>query len=151
MSRFTTALGTVVRCFATVPCTVAVSNWGSRAGKSSVRDFRSGSSGKSWDELAFTSGTASFAPARPFARVAHSHVFKTGCSHAGPPICTLPPPHAQESSVSPHASIAFTTIRPTVLQHQFPSFTASPSAPLVQPRVPTALSAWVSASHHREN
>jgi len=47
-------------------------------------------------------------------------------SRAKPPICPRPPPYfhltstCQESSVSPHAAVAFTKIRPTVVQHQSP-------------------------------
>jgi hypothetical protein len=89
-----------------------------RAGKSSVRDFRRRRVANHWMSFVFTT----VAPAGPFARVTHSHVLKLAARtptslSALSLLRTLgnPPSHRMR------ASIPFTKIRPTVLQHQFPS------------------------------
>jgi len=150
VSRFTTALGkyacalfcncTLYRCSIEflVRCCLRV-----RAGKSSVRDFRRRRVANHWMSFVFTSSCWPICSCNAQSRV------KTGCSHADLFICTLSPPHARESSVSPHACI-YPIYQDTAnrLAASISIFTASPSEPLVQPRVPSTPSAWVSASHH---
>jgi hypothetical protein len=152
VSRFTTALGkyacALVLQLYLVPLQYRI--FGTVLSPSPSRKilcarFQEASRGKSLDELCFHYCSSCW----PICSCNAQSRVKTGCSHADFFICTLSPPHARESSVSPHACI-YPIYQDTAnrLAASISIFTASPSEPLVHPRVPSTPSAWVSAWHH---